>query len=127
MAAFAVLFPSAVVTIIVVVPAFRGVTTPDALTVAISGLLLVQVIWVFVAVEGTIVAVRVPVGPPAFRVKVAGVRVTSVTAVPSVPADGGFETGLEQLNKNSTVATKNNEIFFTGPSFAQLFRCTWCA
>ncbi len=53
----AVLFPSAVVTVIVAVPAATPVTNPALLTVAALVLLLVQVKLWFVAFVGVIVAV----------------------------------------------------------------------
>ena len=66
----AVFNPSAVVTVIVTVPAATGVTTPLASIVATFGSLDVHVTFWFVAVEGTTVVVSVPVVPPAVRLRV---------------------------------------------------------
>jgi hypothetical protein len=74
----AVLPPSAVVTVIVAVPAAIGVTTPPA-TVAIFALLVDQVTFLFAASEGATVAVIVPVAPPAVNVIVVGVTVIALT------------------------------------------------
>ena len=57
----AVLFPSAVLTVIVAVPGLIAVTTPVCDTVATLGLSLDQVISLFVAFAGEIVAVKVDV------------------------------------------------------------------
>jgi len=59
----AVLPPSAVVTVIVAVPAATAVTTPLVDTVAIPGLPLLHVTLLFAALEGATVAVRVSVLP----------------------------------------------------------------
>jgi hypothetical protein len=77
----AVFPPSAVVTVIVVVPTATGVTTPVLLTVATPGLELVHATAVPVAVAGASVAVRVPVAPPVIgRYKVVLLRLMLVTA-----------------------------------------------
>jgi hypothetical protein len=75
----AVLLPSAVVTVMVAVPAATGVTTP-LLTVATLVLVLDQVTFVLVAFEGVIVATRVPADPPAAKVMLFWFRLTPVTA-----------------------------------------------
>jgi hypothetical protein len=62
--------PSTVATIIVVVPAVTGVTTPLA-TVATAGALEDQVRLLSVASAGATVATKVPVVPPAVKVIVA--------------------------------------------------------
>jgi hypothetical protein len=62
--------PSTVATIIVVVPAVNGVTTPLA-TVATAGALEDQVTLWLVASAGVTVATKVPVAPPAVKVMVA--------------------------------------------------------
>jgi len=59
----AVLLPSAVVTVIVAVPAATAVTTPPAVTVATVGAPLLHVTFWLVALEGVIVALRVSVLP----------------------------------------------------------------
>lgn len=59
----AVLFPSAVVTVIVVDPAETPVKSPDVLTVATPGLEEVHVTALFVAFRGTTVAVSCCVAP----------------------------------------------------------------
>ena len=61
--------PSAVVTVMVAEPAATGVTTPAA-TVATLSSLDFQVTFLLVASAGATVAVRVPVSPPAVRVRV---------------------------------------------------------
>ncbi len=70
--------PSAVFTVIVVVPAATPVTTPAELTVATEVLLLVHVTLLLVALAGDTVAVSVAV-PPTDMLAVAGVTVTPVT------------------------------------------------
>ena len=59
----AFLLPSTVVTVIVAVPAFLAVTTPEEETVATVVLLEDQVTSLFVALEGVIVALSVCVWP----------------------------------------------------------------
>ncbi len=54
----AVLAPSCVVAVMVALPAETAVTRPDAFTVAIAGLLELQVIVLFVAFAGETVAVN---------------------------------------------------------------------
>jgi hypothetical protein len=73
----AVLFPSAVVTVIVAVPADLAVTVPPD-TVATSELLVVQLTFLFVASPGLTVAVRVSV-PPAARERLVLFRLTPLT------------------------------------------------
>jgi hypothetical protein len=68
-----------VVTVIVVVPAVNGVTTPLA-TVATAGALEDQFTLWLAASAGATVATNVPVAPPAVKVMVAGSKVTPVTA-----------------------------------------------
>ena len=67
----AVLLPSTVVTVIIVVPAVKGVTTPLTDTVATAGALEDQVTLLLVVVAGATVATNVPVAPPAVKVMVA--------------------------------------------------------
>ena len=55
----AFLLPSSVVTVIVAVPAFFAVTTPELETVATVVLFEVQVTFLFVALDGDTVAVSV--------------------------------------------------------------------
>ena len=76
---FAVLLPLAVVTVIVAVPAATAVTTPLVDTVAIPGLPLLHVTFLFVALEGATVAVRVSV-LPMLRLVFVLFKVTPVTA-----------------------------------------------
>jgi hypothetical protein len=76
----AVLAPSAVVTVIVLVPTATGATTPLLLTVATDVLLLVHVTFVLVAFVGVIVAVKEPEAPPTVRLMVEALKVTPVTA-----------------------------------------------
>ena len=57
------MLPSVVVTVIVAVPAFFAVTTPEEETVATVVLLEDQVIFLFVALEGVTVAVSACVWP----------------------------------------------------------------
>ena len=57
------MLPSVVVTIIVAVPAFFAVTTPEEETVATVVLLEDQVTFLFVALEGVTVAVSAWVWP----------------------------------------------------------------
>ena len=57
----AVLLPSAVVTVIVAVPVLTPVTTPPVDTMATAVLLLLHVTFLFVALEGSILAKRVSV------------------------------------------------------------------
>ena len=70
--------PSAVVTVMVAVPAFLAVTVPSALTVATEVLLDFQVTFLLVALSGVTVAVSFPVSLTA-RVKVVLSRETPVT------------------------------------------------
>ena len=63
MALDAVLPPSCVVTVMVQVPAATPVTTPVVLTVAIAELLVDQVTFLFVALDGVMVAVSCVVAP----------------------------------------------------------------
>ena len=58
-----VLLPSTVVTVIVAVPGATAVTTPPSDTVATASLLVLHVMFWFVALEGVIVAMRVSVAP----------------------------------------------------------------
>ena len=74
----AVLLPSAVETVIVVVPARMGLTTPP-LTVATAVLLLLQVRFLFEAFAGVTVAVMVLAEPPTFILRVVGESDTPVT------------------------------------------------
>jgi hypothetical protein len=62
--------PSTVVAVIVVAPSVNGVTTPST-TVATAGALEDQVTLLLVAVAGAIVAINVPVAPPAVKGMVA--------------------------------------------------------
>ena len=79
------MLPSAVVTVIVAVPAALAVTTPDVETVATDVLLLLQVTFLFVAVEGDTVAVSCSV---AFLARVIEdlLSVTPVTGLFTVTA-----------------------------------------
>jgi hypothetical protein len=77
---------SLAVTVMVVVPAESGVTValrpllPETgVTVATAGLLLAQVTFLFVALDGVMVAARLPMAPPAVRLNVAGLTVMPVT------------------------------------------------
>ena len=74
----AVLLPSAVVTVMVAVPAARAVTTPELLTVATVVLLELQVTFLFVAVLGLTVAVKLSV-PPTVNAALFLFSVTPVT------------------------------------------------
>ena len=74
----AFLLPSAVVTVIVALPAALAVTTPEAETVATSVLLDDQVTSLFVAFSGVTVAVSVAVSP-SVRVNEVLSRLTPVT------------------------------------------------
>jgi hypothetical protein len=74
--------PSAVVTVIVVVPTVIGITIPVLPTVATEVLLLVQLTFVLVALAGVIVAVRkVLEEPPVVRLRVVGLMLTPVTDI----------------------------------------------
>ena len=75
----AVFDPSTVVTVMVAVPAATPVTTPAELTVAIDDALDVQVTFLFVALLGVTVAVKVVVPPTAIDA-VVGLTDTPVTA-----------------------------------------------
>jgi len=77
-AQLAVLLPSAVVAVTVAFPPDRAVTTPLAFTEATAGLLLVHDTFLFVALEGVIVGIRVSVAPTVSVVL--GLSVTPVTA-----------------------------------------------
>ena len=81
----AVLLPSAVVTVIVAVPAAPAVTFPAVETVATLVLLLLQVTFLFVALLGEIVAVSVSVAFGA-NVSVVLFRLTPVTGMFTVTA-----------------------------------------
>ena len=81
----AVLLPSAVVTVIVAVPAAMAVTKPDVETVATDVLLLFQVTFLFVALEGETVAVSVSVALGA-RVREVLFKLTPVTGMFTVTA-----------------------------------------
>jgi hypothetical protein len=70
--------PSTVVTVMVQVPAATGVTTPEALTVAMRGLLVAQVTDLFVAEVGATVATKLRVAPIATE-EVFGATDTPVT------------------------------------------------
>jgi hypothetical protein len=70
--------PSAVLTVIIALPAETPVTTPDVLTEATAALLLLHVTLLFVAVAGTTFAVRACVVPTPI-VAVFGETVTPVT------------------------------------------------
>jgi hypothetical protein len=72
------LFPSAVVTVIVAVPADLASTFPPSDTVATEELLVVQLTVLFVALLGLTVAVRVS-DPPAVRERLVLFRLTLVT------------------------------------------------
>ena len=74
----AVLPPSWVVTVIVAVPAATAVTKPLAFTLAIPLLLLLQLTFLFVALEGATVAVSCCV-PPTLSVAEVGLTLTPVT------------------------------------------------
>jgi hypothetical protein len=76
----AVFPPSAVVAVIVVLPAAIAVTNPLLFTVATAALLEVQLTFLFVAFEGLTVAVSCVV-PFTDSVAVVGVNVTPVTAI----------------------------------------------
>ena len=78
----AVKLPSVVVTVMVAVPTATAVTLPSASTVATVSSSEVQVTLLSVASSGRTVAVRVAV-PPSTSERVAGARVTSVTATGS--------------------------------------------
>jgi hypothetical protein len=92
----AVLAPSTVVTVTIEVPGDTGVTTPMPLTVAIEVLVLVQLTFVLVALDGVIVAIRLPVEPPTNMLKVVGLMLTPVTETPA----GGLDRGGVQLHNN---------------------------
>ena len=87
--------PTCVVAVIVLEPTATPVTTPEALTVAATGLLEVQVTVVFVAFEGLTVAVNVVVVPTAI-VAEAGATVT--------PVGGIVITVLPKNRPNSALA-----------------------
>ena len=78
----AVLFPSAVFTVIVALPALTPVITPLALTFATLALLLDQVTFLFDASLGLTVAVSVLVDPT-FSVAEVGLTDTPVTEIDS--------------------------------------------
>jgi len=79
----AVLLPSAVLTVIVAVPAFSPVTSPPELTLATPSLFDVHVTVLLVAFEGLTVAVRVDV-LPTFKVIELLLRLTPVTGTVTV-------------------------------------------
>ena len=72
------MLPSTVVTVIVAVPAFLAVTTPEVETVATVVLLDDQVTLLFVALDGDTVAVSVCVWP-SVSVRLVWFRLTPVT------------------------------------------------
>ena len=74
----AFLLPSSVVTVIVAVPAFFAVTTPEVETVATVVLLEDQVTFLFVALDGDTVAVSVCVWPST-KVRLVWFKLTPVT------------------------------------------------
>ncbi|WCD55411.1 hypothetical protein LABOLPEG_00009 [Pseudomonas phage phi 21A] len=76
--------PSTVVTVITQVPSATGVTTPEALTVAMRGSLEVQVTDLFVALVGATVALRLRVAPMATE-EFFGDTVTPVTETMLTP------------------------------------------
>jgi hypothetical protein len=76
----AVLDPSCVVTVMVAVPAETPVTKPEELTVAIAGLLEVQVTALLLAFAGATVAVNCDVATAIIEA-VVGVTVTPVTDI----------------------------------------------
>ena len=76
----AVLLPSAVVTVMVAVPAATGVTNPFA-TVATLSLFELQVTALFVALLGATVAVSVSAAPPTVSVRVVLSSVTPITDI----------------------------------------------
>jgi hypothetical protein len=85
LAVFVPLVVSLAVTVMVAVPAETGVTVafrplpPPALTVATAVLLLVQLTALFVALDGAMVAARLPVANPAVKDSVVGLTETPVT------------------------------------------------
>ena len=101
----AVLDPSIVVTVMIVVPAAKGVTTPFT-TIATVGALDVQVTFLFVAFAGEIVAVKVLVPVPTLRFKLVGFRLTPVTGIVAGVADA------------------SPQAFILFPSTATLMTCT---
>ncbi len=78
MALVAVLAPSAVVTVIVAVPAEIPETKPVAFTVATAELLELHVTFLFVALPGATVAVNCVADPAAIEAEV-GLTLTPVT------------------------------------------------
>ena len=101
----AVLDPSIVVTVMIVVPSANGVTTPFT-TVATVGALDVQVTFLLVAFAGEIVAVKVLVPVPTLRFKLVGFRLTPVTGIVAGVADA------------------SPQAFILFPSTATLMTCT---
>lgn len=85
----AVLLPSSVVTVIVAVPSALAVTNPVEETVATEVLLLVQVTFLFVALEGYTVAVSVPVAFGASVIEVL-FKLTLVTGIVTVTEHVAF-------------------------------------
>jgi hypothetical protein len=79
----AVLPPSAVVTMMIAVPAATAVTIPLLFTVATPVLLLLQVTFLFVALAGNTDAMRVDV-PPMFKPRVLRFKLTPVTGAVTV-------------------------------------------
>ena len=80
----AVLPPSAVVAVIMVVPAETAVITPSVDTVATLILLLLQLTFRFVALEGLIIAVKVSVPPTKMLVDVFTVTPVTATVLPEL-------------------------------------------
>ena len=76
----AVLFPSAVVTVMSAVPFATAVTSPSGVTVATFSLLVAYVTFLLVAFAGATIAVSFTVWPFAVRVASVLFRVTPVTA-----------------------------------------------
>ena len=81
----AVLLPSSVLTVIIADPGAQAVTTPAAVTDAIAVLLLLQLTFWFVALEGLIIAVRVSVLPTKMLVDVFTDTPVTATVVPELP------------------------------------------